>query len=373
MTRPARAAATVLACYLVSVLLGGCTSGGDEPTPSPSGPTDAASDTPDADEPARAPSGAMDEFQSLIYASGAETSEAQQQRLAEMEQILAACMAEQGFEYTPVDWSYMEEQEAMRGRGSAPETAEDLAASVAEYGYGISTQVPWPGDAQGSGPGGGQVDPNAEYVASMSDAERRAYETALMGVGQGEAYITGEEPYDWTQWGCYGRSDHQLGIDQREFFDDTPYEDLQAQIDAMYLAVSDEPRVLEAEREWSACMAEAGYSGLNRVADAMEGILAQSDQIWAETSFAVVSDLTTTDYLTSPEYLAAAEENARRHADLAQIEIPTAVADYACRDEVEYQRLYAEVSIELQQEFYDAHRAELEAWLAAYEEFQATH
>lgn len=98
-----------------------------------------------------------------------------------------------------------------------------------------------------------------------------------------------------------------------------------------------------------------------------------NEEYVASMSDAVVFDLTTTDYLTSPEYLAATEENARRHADLAGIEIPTAVADYACQDEVGYRRLYAEVFVELQQELYDARRTELEAWLAGYEKFQATH
>lgn len=372
MTRSARSVSVVLACCLGGSLLVGCTSGGDEPAADASSPTDAASAAPHeavAQEEPALPTGVVDEFLGLVSAVEEETSQARQQRLAEMERILSACMTEQGFDYTPVDWSYVEDLEAMQD--AAPPSAEELTGGVADHGYGISTFVSGSQETPGSAVGGLHVDPNEEYVAAMSDAERQAYETALWGVGQGEAYITGEEPYDWTRWGCQGRSDHQLGIDQREYFDYAPYEDLRAQIDAMYMAVGDDPRVLGAEREWSACMAEAGFPGLDRVADAMGGIMAQSDQIWVETFGAATFDLSTEDYLTSPEYLAATEENARRHAELAEVEIPTAVADYACQDEVGYSRHYAEASVELQQAFYDEHRIELEAWLAAYEEFDA--
>ena len=41
---------------------------------------------------------------------------------------------------------------------------------------------------------------------------------------------------------------------------------------------------------------------------------------------------------------------------------PRAVADFDCRDEVDYDKIQLEVNSEYQQEFYDAHKDELEAW-----------
>lgn len=368
MARSSRTAPVLLACWLGGGLLGGCTSGGEGSAAEASGPAGEPATAATEDGPIAAPpTGPVDEFLGLVSAVGQETSEARQQRLAEMEQILATCMTEQGFSYTPNDWSSFEDLEEPSGaEGAKPGVGDESRGDVAEVGYGISV-IAEEGEAPASA---GYVDPNAEYVASMSDAERQAYEAALWGLGQGEGYPE-EEPYDWTKWGCQGRSDHQLGVDQQEYFDDSPYQDIRAQIDAMYLAVGDDPRVLASEREWSQCMAEAGFPGLNRVADARGGIAAQNDQIWAETFGAATFDLSTEDYLTSPEYLAATEESARRLADLAVVEIPTAIADYACQDEVGYGKLSAEVSVELQERFYDEHRAELEAWLAAFEEFDA--
>ena len=56
-------------------------------------------------------------------------------------------------------------------------------------------------------------------------------------------------------------------------------------------------------------------------------------------------------------------------AEAARREAEVAVADLGCQDEVDFRRVHAETAADVQQQFYDAHRVDLEAWLAAAQEY----
>ena len=56
------------------------------------------------------------------------------------------------------------------------------------------------------------------------------------------------------------------------------------------------------------------------------------------------------------------EPRRRPDGQITPIEIELAVADFDCREEVDYDKVQLEVTADAQQQFYDAHKDELEAW-----------
>ena len=362
--RPARPAVLLLACALATA----CSeSGPDEGPATPELQEEAATGPSEPGEPEveTYPIGVIQEFLAQLDAAGAESGAEQQARLEAEEEIVAACMRDQGFTYTPVDWSYFAEEGPYTPAPERAVTEEDLAFA-AEFGYGVSTQSEL-APAAGSQP----QNPNDAYVAAMSPQEAEAYYDAIYGPGQGQAYIDGLEPYDWTKYGCMGLAGHESGRDVLVAFDDTPFEQVRADIDALWVTIDQDPRIMAANQEWAQCMESAGYPGFDTAASAQTSFFDEEMRILDATHGAAQYDLSTDDYLTSPEYLAAEQAAAEMRAALVERETATAVADVQCQADVDYRRIYAETSAALQQEFYDAHRTDLEAWLAAVEEAYA--
>ncbi len=81
------------------------------------------------------------------------------------EEMIAACMKQEGFQYTPTGTPIPKDAvDAISG---------DRKAFVQKYGYGISTFV--------EPPKKGAQDPNQTYVNKLSPADQRAYRIALLG------------------------------------------------------------------------------------------------------------------------------------------------------------------------------------------------
>ena len=304
------------------------------------------------------------QFLATVSEVGTATPAVEAERLRRNGEILAACMQESGFDYQPVDWSYTFED--VPTPPPAREVSDEDREFAAQYGYGVSTQ----GELSAAAPASGYVDPNEAYVAAMSPAEQEAYYLALLGPGDSEEDVSADAPYDWTKHGCYGRAAHEQEL-EGEPFDDSPFEPLRAEIDALWPTIEADPRILAAEDAWSLCMDEAGYPGFDRAADAQASFFEEEMRILDEAFGPLQSDPSTADDQTSPEYLAAEQTAAELRGELVETEIATAVADLECQVEVGYRRVQAEVSAELQEEFYEEHRTDLEAWLTAIEEWEA--
>ncbi len=368
-----RRAAAVPGVLIALIVLTGCTGQSDAPSVPPEvAPSSARSDEGGTELEEPLPRGPLDALLDAVRQVGAETPEAQLARLERSEEIVTACMTEQGFEYEPADWgAIMQEQWALEARmqSAEPWRPADGVEYAREHGYGITTSGT--ADEPAETTGGVVMDPNAERVSQMSRAQAQAWDLALYGPGQGVEYLDGTEPYDWTKHGCLGVSDHELGIDTREFFDDSAWSDLRNEIEALEMAVAVDPRLAEAREGWSTCMASAGYPGYADPGDPMREISDRSTQIWEQVGTGVQLDLSTDDYLTDPAYLAQQAELARLEAEVAPLEIALAVADATCRVEVDYDRRHAQTRLALQEEFYEAHRVDLDAWLAAAQEFDA--
>ena len=347
---------------VVGGILTGCTPSGDAQAPEEPGRSSQRPTEPTDEAPLVGP---LEALLSTVFQGDDELSEADLARLERSEEITAACMAEQGFDYVPTDWRARAGAEA----GGAAVGTDDPIAFAAEYGYGVFTTEALAAQLGDPGPAAG--DPNAEQLAAMSSAEEQAWYLALWGPGQGEEYFAGEEPYDWTKYGCGGRAAHETGTDDVAVFDDSAWQDLRDQIAVLEETVLTHPDLADTQAAWIACMEDAGHPGYTTINDPMAELMRRAEAIWTEAGQGVQLDLSTDDYLTDPAYLAQQAEIAERSAEMVEMETALAVADHTCRAETGYEERAAQVWFALQEEFYAAHRADLDAWLAAFEEFHA--
>lgn len=338
VVRRALPAAAVVALALP---LAACTGDDEpEPTPTPSG------------EPATPLETLLGDY--LKEWSGEDVA----RRLAEMEERIAACMAEEGFDYTPVDWSGLDVD-----LSAGLELAYGSLEFAEQFGYGITTDPFVTGADE-------VTDPNAEYVAQMSDAERDAYLTALYG----EAWAEPDpedgalEGYGWRRAGCTGRAQHEVvatGIEDEQFAA------LQEEMLRMAEEADGDPRLAQANTDWAACMLDAGYDGLAKVGDGEAAIAAEVEAARAAVGAAAAGPLDDPGAaarealrrgLNAPSTQAALDEAI---AEITPREIAMAVADARCRASTGYDDVRRRVDTEHQLAFLAEHADEIQSWMAA--------
>jgi hypothetical protein len=147
-------------------------------------------------------------------------------------------MKAQGFDYVPVD------PLARRAAvvGSSRLSDEDF---LKQFGYGISTL--W-------GRGGVQADPNERLRASLSQADRAAYDRTLGGENPGATFERAVDRGDFTQLGgC------RLQATERVFGGAQVLTQLQQKLDALDDRILEDQRMVRALERWASCMTAAGY------------------------------------------------------------------------------------------------------------------
>jgi hypothetical protein len=278
----------------------------------------------------------LDEFLGFGVEPSAEQQAEWDQQQRQMEQLIAACMNAQGFEYTALDPS------------SAVDTAGpwDLPPDefAQQYGYGITTieRDAYMGN-----------DPNAAAVEAMSVPEKQAYYEALYG-----SMITVDENGDMAKRepmpaaasepdteSCSAQASTEVYGDRADAVasdgENDAFAPLQQEMSALYERVEGDQRVVDARTAWSSCMADAGHPGLADIYDGSTEVSDRATALMGETLDPAAADP------------AAVEE-------LRTYEIAVATADLACR--VDYDAVHQEVQTELEQSFIDEHRAELEQY-----------
>ena len=309
---------------LVAVLasaLAACSAPADPPTPDDTRPA-SSPDTepgPTATPAPRSP-GPLETY--LGFTGELDSPETIATRVTWRENLTAACMADQGFDYIPVvptpDDLELEE-------GPLPGTPD----YVEQYGYGI-----WkPPMASGGYTWDKGIDPNDALVAAMSDAGLAAYETALWGP------VVSEDPNDGSvlrEGGCSSAADTPIG-------DDIAYLVTVRQEAMDFLATIDQDsRLADVDAAWASCMADAGFADRSPRA-AQERFLQEQLAAFVDGGGPEPSVVTA----------GAAEE--RR----------VAVADLECREATDWTARHRAVELEVQQEYVDAHLADLEALVDA--------
>jgi hypothetical protein len=253
-------------------------------------------------------------------------------RRREEEQLIADCMRAEGFEYVPYVVDPSDSDHPFEDAYALP--PDEFAAA---YGYGISTT--WADIER-------PEDPNEAIRDAMSPAELEAYWVAMHGErADGYEEFPGKSPPPLAQSGCAGKVAEQVYGNLDEYGRDPQWEALASDLSALDIRIDDDPRVIQAEDAWIACMAEAGYPGIdhigggqillaNRIDDVLEIEGSEALKPWNEAD---------------PEAL----------RELQHFEIAIASADQACRVE-HFDEVFREVRTELEAEFVEEHRDELE-------------
>lgn len=270
---------------------------------------------------------------------------------ARVEELIAACMTEAGFDYVPVTGT-TGESISTAGYGTL-EFAE-------EFGYGYTFESDGPGTGTFYWPLPPEESPaqqaNRAYVESLSDAAEQEYNTALIG----DLLDPIEDPDTFDaeaiDRGCRGRANAQVNETNA-----TPeFSEVLEAVNQVPQLVAEDPRVTEATTAWSGCMAEAGYPTLTAISDA-ENLVND-----------LVNDFMATNFPgMDPEYDAIRASAPEELAELQAEEIAAAVADATCREDVGYSRIEREVSDEYEQTVVDLYQEELEAWVEVTREQKA--
>lgn len=264
----------------------------------------------------------------------------------DLENSIARCMSAQGFEYIPSTDGYS----IVTGTSIPELPTEDW---VRVNGYGISSEGADLTLPDTPAPVHEFVDPNADYVASLSPAEHAAYTAALFGAPSTETGgADADTEYHWEDAGCTGAGQHELTAATEALQSSSVFIDFNKAMDALDQSARTAPATVEASARWSDCMADAGYPGHPTPADVRAALAAAWEDEYAPSAeFA--------GGFTGPSSVATAQFRAK--------EIETALADFTCKQDVGWVTTLSAVEVELEESFIKDHKAELDEYVAAVE------
>lgn len=255
-----------------------------------------------------------------------------------IEDFIASCMQERGFEYVPESPESLESVRVVEEALALPR--EEF---IAQYGYGISTD-----DTLGSG-AESAADPNTEIREGLSPQAQQAYDRALWGTSHGDDGHDAPDP----EGGCQGRAvAHLSGSGGKELAPFPGEATLLSDLAAFGERLDRDTRVVDARERWSECMAESGYSDLDRPEDAPGAV---TQRMMDQFGFAG-SRLYGFMEGTEPQNLDPAAL-----AELRKYELSLAAADHACQRS-HYLDAVEAVQRELEAEFIREHRDQLESY-----------
>lgn len=281
--------------------------------------------------------GPMTAFFERVGGSFDDEDYAKQQR--EVEELVAACMAEQGFEYTPAEPMDMSEPEGL------PEW--DSQEYAEQYGYGATT------GEELYGTGEEWVDPNADYLATMSESEQNAFYEALYGV---TPEADPEDPeaeveYNWEEAGCQGAASHEV-YEQGQIWDDPAIQGYMDEMNAEYESLTDDPALRKALDAWTDCIAEAGFD-FATPEEAQQSIYDEMNALWEAVAPTDPEAVTDGESYPEPDEAAMAE--------LKTKELALASADYACKESSGYATAWETANLALEKRMWDKYGEQLEA------------
>lgn len=363
---------------LALALAAACSGNGADPASDPT-----AAEVPQGGEPTATaePAGetaaepAGDEAETLAGLMGwggenAETDARDQE--GRIQEDIRVCMAELGFDYMPAV--------APEGTFEVWEEADE-EERVRTQGFGITT---WFGNEEELAGGAEWVDPNQDKVEAMSQSERQAWNDALYGSEEeheasqvehideetGETYYVG----DRYGLGCSGKA-YETAYGGKEL--EALWEELSPAFEELHQRVQADPRIVDANAEWSTCMAAAGYDGLASRDEMGETAyddfqqrfdaivdLEQSDPLagWSEAEVDAFFEEKTQEEINA--VFKQAQQEAEANVDqealaaLQQEEIDMAVADWECGQGLN--DLLTEVSEDFEGDFIAENQATLE-------------
>ncbi len=162
---------------------------------------------------------------------------------ASAENLIRDCMKGQGFDYVPQDPT-AQEAALLGGQTMSKEDFEK------QYGYGITTLYEPRRKLAVDGP-------NEAYRNALSEPDRKAYEKALHGDDPSATFFDALDTGDFSRLGgCLKTATDQV------FGGADVLETLSAKLDELDEKMRADARLVKAVREWSVCMREKGFDGL---------------------------------------------------------------------------------------------------------------
>jgi len=267
-------------------------------------------------------------------------SQAEQEELQrQVEEKIAACMIEQGFEYTPFN------------PGQIPTFDNEVDRETREYaeenGFGIATGM---GEMREmSDPTNQPPDPNREYVDSLSEGERDAYFAALFGPEfdrEPELDENGEPDFEAMVMrepaGCQGEGNEARASQGQMMMTLMPsLMELESNFNA-------DTRIVALNKDWSACMAEAGFD-YAEPSDIFEDVF---NRMFATTAVSGSAEGSSATFGPADGPLDA-EGQAELDA-VADYERSVAVANFDCSEDNKTE--YGDIRAEYERRFIDENR-----------------
>ncbi|MBD8063714.1 hypothetical protein [Oceanitalea stevensii] len=310
----------------------------------------------------------LNEALGVVWGSGQDPEEMEREeaeRMRQVEETVASCMADEGFEYTPVEYDM----------GTTIVTEDEdwnTEEWAQQYGYGVTTD-PWSAqEEEVAEPEEEWVDPNDEYVNGMSASEQEAYFEALYGpqTFEEEEWVEDEEileEYDWEEAGCQGLATHEV-YEEGDPWSDPAFTELFEAMDQLYQDGEKDPRMREVNDEWAACMADAGITGMTTPMAATEQFYEEYDALYQKADAEIDwenLDWEALDAAGGGDPVAEVMEEMGL-AELREREIAAAVADFRCQEELDVEARSLEIQFELEKKFIETYQADIDAVVAAY-------
>ncbi|SJN08053.1 hypothetical protein FM113_00645 [Leucobacter sp. 7(1)] len=314
------------------------------------------------DTPAAADTGPLAEYLSPLLTSQEASEEAARIEHERAQELTAECMRAEGFDYTPRPFTGGPITGAMIGGVPTSETDAEAEAFARSYGYGIVEDPDFDAAIAAADAAGSElVDINGDYLASLKESEQDAYWETLNGSPLSDEELQAElEDANTTEIkgrGCAGEAldiarSEQAGTmvarDDPEFADLFEAERrLNEPLDPE--APSNEDLVALNE-VWTQCMVKVGHSTYTSPTHARNTLGQDFEQMQSDAG--------------ELEQIVSQSEQERFQA----LEIEVASADLECRKSADYDAELTRITHELEQEFVDEYRTELEALLIRYGE-----
>jgi len=297
--------------------------------------------------------------QYLSAAWGGDLSQEEQQKKMEeqqtkVEDLVAQCMADEGFEYTPnTDTGTV----VSDGGEWEPEKRE----WVEKYGYGF-VNSPFSEQLEENPSEQESSDPNADYVTSLSESEQAAFYETLYGATPAEDELAedGSYEYRWEDAGCQGWAQHEIQGDDPSQSEE--FSALRTKMEELMTTMQDSPELADLNAEWASCMADKGEPGFTKQSEAGESIMEEQNKIYDEV-YGDGSEPVDTEAADFEDPSEGPEMKA-----LGERELELAVIDLECREKTSFATKSLEIQFALEEKFIAENKAELEAFKAAAEQ-----
>jgi hypothetical protein len=172
------------------------------------------------------------------------------QAIEQVEELIAKCMREEGFQYVAADYNTV--RAGMAADKKLPGLSEE--EFITKYGFGVSTMYTGqpPQLAAGYSPASvGLGDRNIQIFKNFSSADQAAYNRVLFGENTGATFAVALETENFSQCGgCTRKAIEQVfKAEQLKASYYNPQDAL----------INNDPRIKAALRQYSAAMKKAGF------------------------------------------------------------------------------------------------------------------